>query len=111
MLLVGGLEASMVFAIRPSYNNGNIRGVQFFGIFSSILLSAALLPQYHEIFKRKEVVGISIAFMLIDILGGIFSDLSLMFKEEFDIIAGVAYSLVVASSLNSPFLSQQFMSL
>lgn len=33
--------------------------------------------------------------MVIDLLGGVFSDLSLVFKPNFDIIAGVAYSLVV----------------
>ena len=52
-------------------------------------------PQYYEIYKYKEVVGISILFMLIDMAGGVFSDLSLAFKEEFDVVAGVTYSLVV----------------
>lgn len=33
--------------------------------------------------------------MLVDMLGGVFSDLSLAFKEDFDIIAGVTYSIVV----------------
>ena len=33
--------------------------------------------------------------MLIDMLGGVFSDLSLAFKEDFDVVAGVSYSLVV----------------
>ena len=30
-------------------------------------------------------------------LGGVFSDLSLAFKDSFDAVAGVAYSLVVVS--------------
>jgi len=93
--LLGGFEAGMVFAIRPAYHNGNIRPVQFFGIFSSVLLSAALFPQYYQIYKHREVIGISILFMAIDLLGGVFSDLSLVFKPKFDVIAGVAYSLVV----------------
>lgn len=37
--------------------------------------------------------------MTIDLLGGVFSDLSLVFKPRFDVIAGVAYSLVVVSFL------------
>lgn len=32
-----------------------------------------------------------------DCLGGVFSDLSLAFKSKFDVIAGVAYTLVVVS--------------
>ena len=35
--------------------------------------------------------------MLVDMMGGVFSDLSLAFKPKFDIIAGVAYSAVVVS--------------
>ena len=50
-----------------------------------------------EIYQHREVVGISVLFMAIDLLGGVFSDLSLAFKEHFDVIAGVTYSLVVVS--------------
>lgn len=91
----GGFEAGMVFAIRPASNAGNKRPVQFFGIFSSVLISVALLPQYYEIYKHREVVGISILFMLIDLLGGLFNVLSLAFKDKLDVIAAVTYSLVV----------------
>ncbi|KAJ7289263.1 PQ loop repeat-domain-containing protein [Mycena rebaudengoi] len=98
MLLVGGFESLMVFTTRPSYLAGSVaaaRAVQFFGISSSVLISVALLPQYVEIWRHREVVGISITFMVVDMLGGVFSDLSLAFKESFDIVAGVAYTLVV----------------
>lgn len=33
--------------------------------------------------------------MTVDMLGGVFSDLSLVFKSNFDVVAGVTYSLVV----------------
>lgn len=93
--LLGGFESGMIFAIKPAYHAGNIRPVQFFGVTSSILLSLALFPQYYEIYKYREVIGISITFMLIDLLGGVFSDLSLAFKDHFDIIAALSYSAVV----------------
>ncbi|KAK7677526.1 hypothetical protein QCA50_019532 [Cerrena zonata] len=95
LLVLGGFEAGMVFAVKPSFNAGNGRPIQFFGIFSSVLLSLALLHQYYEIYKHREVVGISITFMLVDLLGGIFSDLSLAFKARFDTIAAITYSLVI----------------
>lgn len=91
----GGFEAGMVYAVRPAYNKGNHAPVQFFGIFSSVIIALALLPQYYEIYRRREVVGISILFMVIDCSGGVFSTLSLIFAEKFDVIAGVTYSLVV----------------
>ncbi|KAI0369152.1 PQ-loop-domain-containing protein [Pilatotrama ljubarskyi] len=95
MALSAGFEVGMIFAVKPAYRSGNVRPVQFFGIFSSVLIAVALLPQYWEIYKHKEVVGISIVFMLVDMLGGIFSDLSLAFKQSFDVVASVTYSLVV----------------
>nr|VWP02124.1 Cap60p [Ganoderma boninense] len=95
IVVSGGLEAGMIFAIRPAFNRGNRAPVTFFGIVSSVLLSCGLLPQYYEIYKYKEVIGVSIMFMFVDMMGGVFSDLSLAFKDRFDVIAGVAYSLVV----------------
>ncbi|KAI0741616.1 PQ-loop-domain-containing protein [Daedaleopsis nitida] len=95
VLVSGGFEAGMVFAVEPAFDHGNFRPVQFFGIMSTVLLSIALIPQYYEIYKYKEVIGISIVFMLIDAAGGVFSDLSLAFKDTFDVVAGITYSLVV----------------
>jgi PQ loop repeat len=54
-----------------------------------------LRPQFYEIYKYRAVFGISLTFMAIDCLGGIFSVLSLVFKHRFDAIAAVTYSLVV----------------
>ncbi|KAI1793498.1 hypothetical protein LXA43DRAFT_218237 [Ganoderma leucocontextum] len=95
LVFFAGFEAGMIYAVRPSYNAGNMAPTMFFGIFSTVLIACGLLPQYYEIYKHKEVVGISLLFMTIDALGGVFNDLSLAFKGDFDVIAGVTYSLVV----------------
>ncbi|KAE9391792.1 hypothetical protein BT96DRAFT_765531, partial [Gymnopus androsaceus JB14] len=98
-VIVGGFELGMVYALRPSYDQGEqsgAKGVEFFGIMSAIILGISLLPQYHEIYKRREVIGISVLFMIIDLMGGVFSDLSLIFKSgQFDAIAAVSYSVVI----------------
>ncbi|KAI0258940.1 PQ loop repeat-domain-containing protein [Gloeopeniophorella convolvens] len=98
LVLFAALEAGCVFALRPAYRRGTPAGkagTRFFGILSSALISLALLPQYWEIRRHRAVVGISIAFMAVDCAGGVFSDLSLVFKREFDVVAAVTYSLVV----------------
>jgi len=69
--------------------------VRFFGILGSDLISVALLPQFYEIYKHGAVLGISLTFMFVDLLGGVFSILSLIFKKKVDALAAVAYSLVV----------------
>ena len=60
-----------------------------------LTVSLTCRPQYYEIYKYKEVIGVSLMFMFVDMMGGVFSDLSLAFKDRFDIVAGIAYSLVV----------------
>ena len=40
-------------------------------------------------------------FMAVDICGGVFSILSLVFKEKFDVFASISYIVVIASY---PFL-------
>ncbi|KAI9434542.1 hypothetical protein F5148DRAFT_990044 [Russula earlei] len=85
LALCGALEAALVFALRPSYRRGTHAGkagVRFFGVLSSALLSIALPPQYYEIYKHGAVIGISLPFMAIDLLGGVFSILSLVFKRH-----------------------------
>ncbi|KAH9933337.1 PQ loop repeat-domain-containing protein [Fomitopsis serialis] len=95
LALLGGLQVGFVYAVRPSYEHGHSAGVEFFGIASSVTIAAGLLPQYYEIWKHGEVIGISIPFMTVDMLGGVFNDLSLAFKSDFNVIASVTYSLVV----------------
>lgn len=48
-------------------------------------------PQYWEIYKYREVIGISLLFMVVDILGGVFSFLSLFFRNDLDIAAFVSF--------------------
>ena len=47
------------------------------------------------------MIGISVTFMFVDLLGGVFSDLSLAFKPKFDVIASVTYSVVIVRALFS----------
>ncbi|KIK52655.1 hypothetical protein GYMLUDRAFT_251027 [Collybiopsis luxurians FD-317 M1] len=99
--ILGGFEAGTVYALRPPFNHGSKRAesaIFFFGIMSTVCITGALFPQYYEIYKHGEVIGLSIPFMLIDILGGLFSDLSLIFRPgSFNILAGVTYTLVIVT--------------
>ena len=52
--------------------------------------------------------GISLTFMTIDMLGGVFSVLSLAFKEEFEVLGGVAYSAVVVSGSSASLKGNTF---
>jgi len=94
--------------------------LDFCGIASGVLICAGLMyvsapirgyvtnqsfyrPQFVEIYKRRQVIGISMTFLAIDISGAVFSLLSLVFKEKFDGIAAITYLGVVVS--HGPCLS------
>lgn len=64
-------------------------------VLSVLFQSSDARPQFYEIYKHGAVIGISLTFMAVDLLGGIFSILSLIFKNKVDVPAAVAYSLVV----------------
>ncbi|ORY23042.1 hypothetical protein BCR39DRAFT_550133 [Naematelia encephala] len=89
-VIFAGFESGSVYALWAGQNNGTDAPVLFYGYMSAVLLAVALLPQYYEIYKLKEVVGISLVFMAVDILGGIFSFLSLFFRNNLDIAAFVS---------------------
>jgi len=94
---MAGFEAGMIYAVKPPAEKGRTAPLKFFSIASSVTIALGLLPQYWEIYRRKEVVGLSMAFMAVDISGGVFSILSLVFKEKFDVFASIAYIVVIAS--------------
>ena len=73
-----------------------------------MLCPPAERPQFYEIYKQRAVLGISLLFMVIDLFGGTFSIVSLVFKRQVDLLAAVAYSLVVVrpDRLNPAFLLQ-----
>lgn len=60
--------------------------------------STSSRPQFIEIYKRRQVIGISMTFLAIDISGGVFSLLSLVFNDTFDGIAALTYLGVVVST-------------
>lgn len=73
LALMGGLEAAFVFGLRDASKSdpkGAENGAIFFGALSSAVISLALIPQFIEIWKFGEVIGISKRFIFIDWLGG-----------------------------------------
>ena len=108
VVVCGAIEVVLVLTIRPMQNHhGRDIAVKFFGILSCILISVALFPQYYEIYKLKAVIGISLTFMAIDMLGGLLNDLSLVFAERFDVLAALSYTLVIVSVFTPSLVLEQ----
>ena len=65
------------------------------GILSDIFLAIGFAPQFYEIYKAQEVIGLSYLFLFMDSLGAVFSLVSLACKDVLDIIALVGYVAVL----------------
>ncbi|GAA5964795.1 hypothetical protein JCM3765_002558 [Sporobolomyces pararoseus] len=94
-IIGGGFEVGMYFAAKPGVDRG-IKGASMpFGILSDILLAAGFFPQFWQIWKDREVIGLSYVFLAMDTLGAVFSILSLAFKTSFDGVAFAGYLVVI----------------
>ncbi|WWC61129.1 uncharacterized protein I303_103708 [Kwoniella dejecticola CBS 10117] len=94
-LVFAGFETGSVFALWAGQDRGVEWPIQMYGYISAVLLAVALAPQYYEIWKFKEVLGISMTFLIVDTLGGVFSLASLFCRAKLDIAGLVSYALVV----------------
>ncbi|EJU03660.1 hypothetical protein DACRYDRAFT_21172 [Dacryopinax primogenitus] len=100
LLGLGALQVGLVYAVRHGLAENNTRPLEFFGVLTAMLVFLGLLPQFFEIYKLGEVSGVSTLFMVIDGLGGLFSALSLAFKETIDPLLAFSYiSVIVLDAL------------
>lgn len=89
-----GLEAGLIYAIRPVYARGIDWPVLTVGIIAFVTLLAGYLPIPFELLKRRgRVVGIDFVFLTIDWCGAFFSLMALVAQNEFDVLFGTMYAL------------------
>ena len=98
-LVAGGMEAAFFFLCRLGEDRGTDAGTKTMGIAGAVLIVGGLVPQYYEIYRLREVKGISFVFLAVDCSGGVFSLLSLVFKSYFDGIAAANYIGIVVLEL------------
>lgn len=96
LLLVVGGGALEYGLLRAAQADDSGKAAQAWGLLSAILIVVGLLPQYYEVYKMRAVVGISYLFLLVDMSGGAFSILSLIWTEgQFDAVASASYAAVI----------------
>ncbi|KAI1749802.1 PQ loop repeat-domain-containing protein [Xylaria castorea] len=91
-----GVEAALIFTLRPVYGAGNETPVIVIGVVAATLLATGLLPPYGEAWKRRgRIIGLNFVFLIMDCLGALFSLLSLVAQHTFDILGGVMYIVCI----------------
>lgn len=86
-VIAAGVEVAFYELCLLGQRRGTDAATKTMGIAGAVLIVLGLVPQYYEIWKYREVRGISLVFLAIDCTGGVFSLLSLVFKSSFDGIA------------------------
>ncbi|KAI9632446.1 PQ loop repeat-domain-containing protein [Dioszegia hungarica] len=92
----GAFETTSIFALLYGRLKGTDVPLLFYGYLSTALTIAGFVPQLYEIYTLRQVKGISLIFLSVDITGGVLSALALFFRKELDIVALSTY-LGVAS--------------
>ncbi|KAH7409903.1 PQ loop repeat protein [Phaeosphaeria sp. MPI-PUGE-AT-0046c] len=94
LVIFAGVEAGLIYAIRPAYICGVEWPVLTIGIIAFVSLISGYLPIPFELLKRRgRVVGIDFVFLTIDWCGAFFSLLALVAQTEFDFLFGTMYAL------------------
>lgn len=100
-----GIEVGFSVWLRPLYARGIEWPNLIFGIISTVILAAGLLPPYWELAKRNgRVIGINFLFLALDSSGAIFSMAS-MCVGTFDPMGMTLYAVIIAMELGL-FVSQ-----
>lgn len=96
-VLAGAVEVGFYYAAKADSSN---RFTTALGALAAMLIVLGLLPQYWEVYQYRAVIGISLLFLLVDLLGGLFSVLSLIWTAgDFDTVASISYAAVVVLEL------------
>jgi PQ loop repeat len=90
-LLMGGIEAGLVFALRKAKADQTRWPIIFMAVLSACLLCAGVGRHYWDIYRTRTVRGISFLFVFIDAMGDLTSLISVFFQPTLDILGMVIY--------------------
>ncbi|KAJ2614497.1 hypothetical protein H4S08_001677 [Coemansia sp. RSA 1365] len=89
-----GLHIGLWKAEVKAIDTGHEKLVTFLGVLPAILIALGFFPEFYVCIKEKSV-EMSNFFIMLDILGGVFSTISLAFDHTFDYVASITYLIVV----------------
>ncbi|KAJ2080726.1 hypothetical protein H4R24_002868 [Coemansia sp. RSA 988] len=89
-----GLHVGLWRAEVVAIDRGQDKLVTFLGVLPAILIALGFFPEFYVCIKEQSV-EMSNFFIMLDILGGVFSTISLAFDHTFDYVASITYLIVV----------------
>ncbi|WVQ98729.1 hypothetical protein IAU59_005860 [Kwoniella sp. CBS 9459] len=106
-VLLGGavFEGASVAGLLAGKRHGTEIPIVAYGYMSTVLAVIGILPQYYEIYKQKEVIGLSIVFVLTNLVGAVFLIAALFMRDELDTAGLATYALTSAMVLGIVILA------
>lgn len=95
-VLIGGIEVGLFFGLRLAWDRGHQWPMTLMAVLAAVLLCVGVLRYYYEIYRSRDVKGISFTFVLIDYGGDLASIVALVFAPRLDILGIVVYSVEAA---------------
>lgn len=89
--LYGFIEVTSIYTMLYSLEHNVAIPSMLYGYAASVLTIVGLIPQFMEIFRLKQVIGISMIFLWIGIMGGFFMFASLCCRPKLDYAAAAVY--------------------
>ncbi|KAI9482194.1 PQ loop repeat-domain-containing protein [Coemansia mojavensis] len=89
-----GLHIGFWKADERAVLNHSDGAVTFLGVLPAIFIAVGFFPEFYVCVKEQSV-EMSNFFIMLDILGGVFSTISLAFDHTFDYVASITYLVVV----------------
>ncbi|WVF72148.1 hypothetical protein IAT40_006960 [Kwoniella sp. CBS 6097] len=106
VLLAGAaFEGASVVGLLAGKRQGIEIPMVVYGYTSTVIAVIGIIPQYYEIYKQKEVIGLSIMFVITDLVGAIFLIAALFLREKVDIAGLATYALTFAMVLGIVILA------
>ncbi|KAJ1854907.1 hypothetical protein LPJ73_002403 [Coemansia sp. RSA 2703] len=97
-VVYAGLHVGMWKAIEHAIEQDQKGAVKFMGVLPAILIALGFFPEFYVCVKEQSV-EMSNFFIMLDISGGVFSTISLVFDHTFDYVASITYLIVVLLDL------------
>ncbi|OCF35448.1 hypothetical protein I316_03000 [Kwoniella heveanensis BCC8398] len=105
-LLAGAaFEGASIAGLLAGKRHGTEIPMVVYGYASTVIAVIGILPQYYEIYKQKEVIGLSITFVITDLVGAVCLIAALFLRERVDIAGLATYALTFAMVLGIVILA------
>jgi uncharacterized protein with PQ loop repeat len=97
--LTVGVVTGLSFAFSAASNHNVAWVIDAMGVIPTVIAVLGYFPQYVELYKTRNPYGLSLLFLIIDLVGSGFAIAALCLTNEFLVVAALLYCSIALCSL------------